>query len=278
MTLIKQLLQTWKIIKDNRDYLVPAVVLDLIFFISFILIYTFAWTKILENMLALDNFLSAQATQLTSVLADTTAFEAFIATQDTFAYHYHQVIYYSLLMFLGIFIMWSITQGINWFMADKLANRKKFDKKDFFKIFGKYLAKFTGLAFLQTCIVIILIALYAKLAVSSAGSAVPALSESISNLAVIILFVLLFYFTFISYSLIPEKNIFKNTFVLGAKKFVTVIKAYAVTIVLFVSLAVLFYLIFNISLTAAILFVILIKLPTLTFSRIFFIRMIKDGR
>ena len=264
-TLFNNIAKAWKTFVANKKILPLIVLVDVLFIYGLTRLHYEVFKRA-----------SVYATKLTAMMgkqvqdiAETTQLPTLeILQSPEFTATYHQLLKYIGIFVLGGLAIWLVGKGINWFLAHKSVG--KTDIKTFaLKFLGMTLAWF--IVFIIIAIIVLNILNYALF------GAFPLIGEGGANSFAVLLFWVLSYFVFISYSLIP-KPAFKNAFIIGAKQWRDLLPVHIInTLILFVAASVPETLLeINIYLMFA--FVIFIALPAVAWSRVLWVTAVKGMR
>jgi len=245
--------KTWNAIKNNKLNFILSVLLDFIFISALVLVqYAFlvptveAQMKTLEIINAETAKLStAEYYQLDSILTQNEEFEGAWSIVKTFI----------LLFLLTGFGAWIIFKTIVWWLSLKTIYNKV--------PFSETALKFPLLSLFWFIVLIVGFIIYS----TSTSSLIPIVSPTIGAALYGIFFLIISYFASISFSLIPARQTFKKTFVVGWKHAKTILQAYIINAVLITAVFYLLYLAAKAQ-TPAAAFLFILLLIAFAFTRI----------
>ncbi|TKJ17593.1 hypothetical protein CEE44_03605 [Candidatus Woesearchaeota archaeon B3_Woes] len=252
--------QSFELLTKSPFYLAIPILLDLIFLFLVGFIGSIFTTKAIPY---LQNLATIQSTPA----ADTSAM---IAQQTQLASALTHIVLILLQIVLVVFILWTIFQGINWFLATKCVKKKVNIKK--------YSLNFLTLNIIWIILIAILAKFFFEITLKNLLTSTPIVSQSLVNAIGIIISIILLYFLFIGYSISYKyklKEFLKNIFKIGIKDFKIII-AYLIIVVSF-WIAKFIVQLFSLSFASTIIAGIIILMPLITFYRIYLIKTIEKN-
>jgi len=243
---------TWNAILKNKRNFVFSILLDFIFITALVLVqYAFLIPTIEAQMKTLEiinqetaKLSTAEYYQLDSILTQNEEFEGAWAVVKTF-----------IIMFLLTgFGAWIILKTLAWWLSLKTIYNKV--------PFSEMAYKFPLLSLFWFAILFVGFIIYS----TSTSSIIPIVSPTIGAILYGIFFLIVLYFASVSFSLIPARQTFKNTFVTGWKHAKKILPAYITNIVLISAVFYLLYLAAKAQTQAAI-FLFILTLITFAFAR-----------
>ena len=256
---INNLKQSFELLTKSPFYLAFPIFIDIIFLLAIGFVGSIFTTKAIPY---LQNLATIQSTLATDT-------SAMIAQQTQLASTLTHIILILLQIVLAVFILWTIFQGINWFLATKCV-KKKVDIK-------KYSLNFITLNIIWVIIIAIIAKFFFEITLKNLLTTTQIVSQSLINIITIIISIILLYFLFIGYSTSYKyklKEFLKNIFKTGIKDFKKITTTYLIIIILF-WVAKYIVKLFSLSFTSMIIAGIIIIMPLITFSRIFIIKTIE---
>jgi len=252
----KQIEPTWRLFWKNKRLLPLALLFDLFFYFGLVKLH-----------MEIFQLLSIKIKQVSSVMQQ--SFEhadpqKFLTENTQFMEQYKAIMGDVGLFLLGIFALWVVFKGLNWWIANYTSKKTKL---------VPYFKRFVGLSIVWMIGFLFIIFIVLSLASHATTSPVPFISLSMANNIGFFLLWLFGYFVFISYA---EKGF--QAFKFGWKHFRKIMPAYILTTLLaFVLSSVpITFLAKNQYATMA--FVAFVALPLLAFSRLYIVEVVKKAR
>jgi len=252
MNLIKTIKHTWKIYWKNKKELPIAIISDFLFYYLAILLIGYVLNKMI---------LIAQ--QIAEIAGDLTSITAMQSTQA--AAQYKEVSKTMWILFIGLFVIWTVFKGISWWQAHKTIG-ERIKPKEFILKFALVSTAWYGMVLL-----LFFLSAYANYKVYMTQLINPV----IIGIITILLLLKILYFGTTAYSILAVKNPIKNAFKTGMKKWKKTILAYILTLITFIISAVIFYLIAIQNTYIALAVTLLILLPALHYFRLLHIELFK---
>ncbi len=252
--------QSFELLTKSPFYLVFPILLDIIFLFLVGFVGSIFTTKAIPYLQSLAT-LQTQAT-------DTSAM---IAQQTQLASTLTNIILILLQILLAVFVLWTIFQGINWFLATKCVKKKVNIKK--------YSINFLTLNIILAILIAIIAKFFFEITLKNLLTSTPIVSQSLVNTIAIIISIILLYFLFIGYSISYKyklKEFLKNIFKTGIKDFKKITTTYLIIIILF-WVANYIVKLFSLDFKSAMIAGIILLMPLITFSRIYLIKTIEKN-
>ncbi len=249
---MKTLNLTWNAIKNHKLNFILSILLDFVFITALVLVqYAFLVPTIEAQMKTLEiinaetaKLPTAEYYQLDSILTQNEEFEGAWAVVKTF-----------IIMFLLTgFGEWIIFKTLAWWLSLKTIYNKV--------PFSEIAYKFPLLSLFWFVVLFVGFVIYS----TSTSSLIPIVSPTIGAVLYGVFFLVVIYFASVSFSLIPARQTFKNTFVLGWKHAKKILPAYVTNIVLISAVFYLLYLAAKAQ-TPAAAFLFILLLITFAFAR-----------
>ncbi len=256
-TLTKNIKQSWHSLKDYRKWIVLTVIVDLLALIGFTKVYIYVWENAMVHLEAVSEAFSGGAITDVSELA---------AKSAEFTVHQEALMKFAWIFLISLVVIWAVSQGINWFICSKIAMRKKINMDHF----TEHMIKFSVLTVVWTIVFVLITALSVKMGVSFMR-----MLGSTNEIIIAILFVLLCYFEFVSYAIIPKYRlgeIIQKTFKTGGIYLKQTIPLYLSAIILIAVLSFIMVKIWAINEIWSLVFFVMIMLPAFAYLRILFVR------
>lgn len=263
---LKKVEEALKLIK-KQIYLLPiAILLEVLFLLSYGFLHSFIERKIapfVQNILLVSSQLSADIDAFSGSESAVTV----LMGNPVFSSNISSILQIMFAMVLAVYILWIIFHGSNWFLANKFANRKI--------KFMQYINRFSLINLFWFVILIIIIFGSAVYAFNHALSPEPAINETIFSWIGMIIYAIIFYFAFISIALIDKSDNIKKTFKIGINKFHKVIPAYLIIVLVLFIFNHLVSLVMKINYSLSVFLAIIVVLPFLTLFRVYFLLIIE---
>ncbi len=263
-----QIEPAWRVFTKNLKLLPVLVLVDFIFYYILTRIQVELFIKAGESVKAVSNIIQSQVQELSE--AELVQLSKFLMQNPEFVSHYKQIIKYIGLFLLSVLLIWIVLKGINWFLTGRMLGQK-ISLKDF-------ALKFILLSLFWFVFYLIIIVLLAKLFSGTTVTIFPLISAQTATAISFAILLFITYFSLISFAKIEGKgalSILKDTFATGFKKIKKIIPAYILTLIFLFVTATLPMTLFKLHYMVSIAFIILVTLPALTLSRIYFISVIR---
>ncbi len=245
--LLAELVSGFKKIIASLNYTSLCAVLDALFIFLYGGVSSFFWKLIEAQLYSIAQFLSQDATYLVG-----------ITSNPIFKPYIGQILKYSLMLVLCVYLLYTITQGVLWFIVSR---KILHHKVSFWKYFGKF--SLFSLFYFILLLAAVIASLWHSFATLFAN-------EAASSVVFSAFMVVLCYFMFLSYALILKhgiKEAFLSTFRLGIKKIKYIAPMYLVLVIIAFVLNILLNLAAGTSHALMIAAGVILVLPFMTFSR-----------
>lgn len=222
MLFLSQLKPALKLCWKNRLIVALCGMIDIAFFIAL----AFAHYEILKR---LAGFVQVLMEELQNTLAgaiaqeDITQFKPALMKSAGFLTAYHQILKFIIILLIAVFLIWIVFKSINWYLANRIVKGKIN-----FKSYAKYFALYSLLWFFG---LILILAIFVSLTSYSTSQMLPLIGQTGTKILTAVLILVLAYFAFISFALIPKVK-FKEVFIKGAKKWKQIIPAYITLLII----------------------------------------------
>ena len=262
-TFLSQLIPALKLFWKNRLIVALCGLIDIAFFIALAFVHYEVLRRLASHVQAfLEEVQKATLNMLTQ--EDPMMLRQSLLKSASFMSAYHQILKFMIILLIAMLLTWVVFKSINWYFACRIV-KGKVDFKGYIKYFVLYsLLWFLGL--------IIILVVFVSLTSYSTSSVLPLIGSTGTSIISFVLLLLLTYFAFISYSLIPKIK-FKEIFKTGFRKWKQIVPAYLITAILTFLAA---YIPIKIALWQhpaaywiVLAFVIFISLPALSYGRIY---------
>lgn len=256
---------------DNLKSVFMLVIIDIMFFISFALVYAKVWEKATIHVNYILDIMGIEMAELAGVEAEA-HIASLLSQQSEFLYHYRQIGFYVGMLLVSVLAFWCVFHGINWFITQGIVKKAKVDAKNFF-------GRFTLLSALWWFMFMMIMWLSLKLSMYASMEVVPLVSGAAAKLLVLALLFCLFCLAYSSYSLAADhnlKHIFKALVNLWRKKYNVLLPAYLFMAVVLVGEYFFFMRSFAFGGYAALVFALVILFPTLAWTRFYALVVLKE--
>ena len=180
-------------IKKLWIYTGAALPLDLLFFYTITRLHLEVLTKVAESMTRINAILAQKSIEFSE--SQTGNLNDYLLATPEFLQHYHSVLKWGAVFFLGALLAWILLQGSAWYLAHLAAGRRL----RFFPYLGRFtLASLAGAALL--CIVLFIV-----LGLVETGAVLPLISENEPFIFSAILAIIIGYFSVVLYAA-PSMN------------------------------------------------------------------------
>jgi len=250
--MINSLKKTFSIIKKNKSKVFLLFFLQVIFFIILTFIFLYTMTPAMQHAKSAIDYYDT-----INISKDSGMF-GYLGEDPLSIYeNYTKMMIYIRFMLLFSILAIIIINGLSWTLTDNLINKKNL--KQSFNYFTKF-----GI------ITLVFLTLFYLIIFNTLKSSLAALETSLMPLiGVIILFLILLYFLFISFSII-RKDIIELTFHIGIFKFPKIILIYIINTLIITLFSYLLYLTIEANIILLIITVILFVF-SFVFTRLFLI-------
>lgn len=229
------LLETYR--KINPVFLLRSVLIDSAFFILFAIIYTLFFFRISEKMTSINLIVSNMGGSIASMNATAPtqeSYSALLSQKEVMMDSFKSLMAWIFGLFLFVFLLWLIFQGMNWHLAHKhhrikdgIAKIKNLEVS-----YLNYMKNMGLMSFLLALIFVVLILLAVKVSSKLSFRAFEIIDDQLLIDLAAGIFIIVLYFAFVSYSVLDKSFIrtFKRTFIDGIKKSKFYIIIYALMI------------------------------------------------
>ena len=207
--------KAWLAFTSNKKYLILTILFEFLFlfavinsFFSFFIPTAEAFDKV--NQAMQEQMADLQESELYEL-------EGRLLTDDEFMVAYHSLFVMIVLFIVSVFVSWLVFRTPVWYLSLK-SILKKMPLKTVIK-------KFVLLNLFWFVLLILSFGLY-SLATGSTTTIIPVVSSSGASLVFIALFLVISYFSSISFALIPAQHTFRKTFIEGVKHAKVIIPAF----------------------------------------------------
>ncbi|MBW2969725.1 hypothetical protein KY319_01240 [Candidatus Woesearchaeota archaeon] len=245
--MMKNLKKAWQAFKNNKKYLVLVIVLEIIFLIALTQIHLVFFKPTAEAAMIIGEQMTATIEKLSET--EFTELNTLLLENEEFRTAYHSLLKYLAYFILSMLGAWIIFKTPIWYLAHKTIYNKM--------PFATHAIKFILLSLFWFAILMVLL-------IASTAQMPTTIIATVSML----IFLVIFYFTQISFSLIPAQQTFKKTFILGVKHARQILPAYIFNIILAtITIALPFIWIKTIPMLSLAI-IIIITIPSLAFARL----------
>ncbi|MFC1728069.1 hypothetical protein ACFLZ7_01225 [Nanoarchaeota archaeon] len=255
----------------KRPFVLPIIVLvDLLFLVSYGFSRSIIQRKLapfLQVIIDLSSKVTSSATELFNAGGDPLQM---ILSDPTFTTSVVSIAKIFLVFALSIYLLWTLLQGSGWSMANKFIDKK-------IKLFS-YVSKFALVNLFWFGLASLVIFGFMRFTLYNLFSLNNSVSAAIPNWVSIVANAIIIYFVFISIALVTKLDFLENiktTFRVGFKKFPKIITTYALIIAVIATLNLFISFLMKTSLSLGIGVGIVMVIPMLTYSRIYFMLIIE---
>lgn len=193
-------------LKDNKLFFAAGILLDFLFVLFLV------QAQFLILLPATERVVDASSIVSQEMSSDIFGVETALRNNSEFMSAFHDILYLTFIFFLAILVLWIVFKGPAWFFA-----HKSFLKKiPFWNFWGKFalLSLFWFFILLLFLFISAFINKYVDL----------------GPVVFIIFAIIIFYFSQVSFSLIPSAKTFKKTFIIGVSKIKRLIVSFAINV------------------------------------------------
>jgi len=247
--------KTFSLIKKKKPLFILSSFIDLGFIIAFLSAYFIIMQKIFAIL--------GKVSSLINLPAEDASYQALAQNLEFFVL-YSELLRWMAILAIVTLIIWVIFQGVNFWLTNFFLG-----KTHFLKYFGKF--SLFSLFYFTLFVSSFWLTLY--LSFLNSKLFFPLFTQAIVTFVLIVLFVLLKYFSYISLILIRKNKIipsFIKTFKLGVIKFQKIISPFLIMIAIVTSSLIINYILFKLNIYLFYLGFIFIFIPSITFSRILY--------
>jgi len=203
---------TWDAVRKKPTILIVPSIVELVFSVAASVVIAILQLKILRNLYEIFQLVDLReiAAIPVSQLSDQAALFDLFRNQAEFMGYYTNIIKLLITLLVSLYIIWTLFQSINWWLAQREKRIK----------YSTFLARFATVTVAWAVLAAIFFVISIKLLMFAAISA--AISTNTATIIVAILYVILSYIAFTSYTIAHKhkiKHLFQKTFKLAYKKF-----------------------------------------------------------
>jgi hypothetical protein len=260
----KTLTKSCKAFFGNFKSVVIIMLIDIACFICTAYVYTYVWEKIMASTNIILGLMDISMEEFAEVQTEA-QLQALSSQSNVFMSHYQNIGYNLGVLFVSILIFWCIFQGINWLLTSIAMNQKK-------EKFVKHMGKFSLLTLIWWALALLIMSLGMKLSMNASMEVLPIFGEHVSTMITLALMLVLFYFAYTSYALIPShrmKTLFHALFKKAFEDYRVLIPAYLFTAAVLIGEYLIFMKLFMYGGTAAGIFAVVLIFPSIAWSRFY---------
>ncbi|MFQ5474200.1 MAG: hypothetical protein ACE5DM_00015 [Candidatus Nanoarchaeia archaeon] len=273
LRIVKIVRSSFQMLCASWELVALAALADFIFLVLFSVATTFLQLRAFDHLYQLLMLVGYQTggviTQMQDPLGNGLAA---LSANPAFNFHLKQVLYHMFLLFVVLFILWCIFEGLAWWTSHKIRKKRMRVKEAPLKA---YYPSFVVASAFFFVITLGLIAWALTKYVEAGLNVGSVFSKDFVFGVYIAALVLVWYFGFISYALTEEnhlRRIWKSIYI-GAKKIKVMLPTILFLAVLYFLLLELWTLLLNLTNNyVSFAFGLLIFIPSITFSRVLFIQ------
>lgn len=210
---------TWDTVKKKPTILLVPSMIELLFSVIGSVVVGIIQLHILRNLYEIFQLIDVReiAALPPSQITDQAALLTLLKNKEAFMFYYSNVLKLLLTLLVSIYIIWTVFQSINWYLANRAA-------KNSIK-YSTYLARFSTVTVAWILIAAGLFILSIRLLMYT-GTPAPLISTDTATVIIFLAYAILAYFAFISYSIAHRyriKHIFQKTFRLSYHRFLPLV-------------------------------------------------------
>ncbi|MBI4150232.1 hypothetical protein HY488_02390 [Candidatus Woesearchaeota archaeon] len=270
MSFFLSLQATRKLLWREKKHLLPLTLLDLTFFVLFALLHTFIVLQALPDLSAMNQLIAKESLNVPQVPLDAENVDPsqlqFSFPIEEFQTRFAVVIKFAALYLLVMFILYNLFFAYTWLKTSILLKKKQMP-------YLQYLKRFAGINALWILLFIVGSYLLVIAATATMFGQIAIISSGVVDAVGIALGVLLLYFAMISHALLidyPTLSLLKKTFALGIQRIATLGPAFLLIGALYYLVVELLSRLSAISVVLSFVLFILLFVPLVTGSRMFF--------
>lgn len=271
----------WSAIRQGKKLFISILLLDLAFFVIFALLHTFIVVQALPDLSSLNQLVAQEAGSVPQIPPDAEQVDPsqleFQFPVEEFQQHFSAVVKYSIIYILAMFCFYNLVFAFTWRRASFLF--KKASSKKFMS-YWRYLRRFAVINLFWLILFVLVFSLLILGTTATMFGQITLVSQGVVDVLAAALSLVLLYFIMISHALLidyPVLPLLKRTVVVGIKRSFFIVPV-------FIVIGVLYYLVslligFSSQTSASLSFVlfILLFLPLVTGSRVFFMGVVRDA-
>lgn len=263
---MKTIMEFQKIIISNKKIIALCSLLDLLFFLGFSWLAINSLFSIKENVEAVSKVMAENMDPTTEVTQQT--LDMIQGQVPVIMNHYQEIMWAAGMFIGGMFLLWLILQGTNWYLAHKIAQSK---------VKPKTFAKAFTLTSLNALVAFSLIFVSSiKLASTLQAGPIPLITQDTINTISLIIFIFTLYLLAIALAMLPKKNWHKKFLAKAFKDPIHTVLPFAGIAAIIVLLNFLMMRSLQIHYLLFALFTFGLVLPSYTLSRVFWIKQIQE--
>jgi len=257
MTLNKTIPQAWKAFTKNKKFLIWIILLEFVFLFFLTQVHLYYFQPTSEAVMKTGEIMSRELEKLPE--AEIFQLEGILTSNEQFMAAYKVLLANLGLFILTILLIWIIFRGPVWYFSYKSIHKK-------IPLTTSWL-KFALLSLMWFTALVGAFVIY-SISTGSTATLLPIATSQFTTFLMFLVFFVIYYFSQVSFALVPAQQTFKKTFVYGVKHAKTIFPALIVNaIIMFVVLT----LPFNWIQTKPLLslaIILFITIPALAFTRI----------
>jgi len=257
MILNKTLPKAWKAFTHNKRYLLIIILLEFIFLFALTQIHLYYFAPSAEAATRAGEIMAQEIAKIPQ--AEIYELENILLENEDFKRAYRDLLTSMAYFILSFFALWVVFRGPIWYLSHKSILKKV--------PVGTTILKFALMSIFWFLITVIVFIIY-SVATGSTATILPIVSSTLASFTMFVVFAAIWYFTTISYALIPAQQTFKKTFILGTKHVATLLQAFTVNaVIIFIALTLPFNWIETQPLLSLAI-ILFITIPALAFARL----------
>ncbi len=221
MTLITTLPLAWKAFTENKKYLIWIILIEFVFLFVLTQIHLMYFVPSAEAAARAGEIMTQEVQKLPET--EIYQLETLLVKNEGFMTAYNELLAYMGFFIISLFIAFVVFRTPLWYISHKSILKKMPWKP--------VLIKFPLLSLFWFVVLVIAFSLY-SIGTGSTTTVLPIFSPFWVTILMYIVFLAIFYFSQISFALIPSQQTFKNTFIYGTRHAKTIIPAFLVNAII----------------------------------------------
>jgi hypothetical protein len=213
--------KAWLAFKENKKYLIWIVLIEFIFLFVLTQIHLMYFVPSAEAAAKVGEIIAQEAENLPET--ELYQLENTLATNEEFMTVYNELLAYMGFFIVSLFLAFIVFRTPLWYLSHKSIYAKM--------PFKTVLWKFPLLGLFWFVVLAVAFSIY-SIATGSTTTILPIVSPFWITILMNFVFLAIFYFSQISFALIPSQQTFKNTFIYGAKHAKAIIPAFLVNAII----------------------------------------------
>jgi len=196
----KQFKSSYETLKKNKHFLVLFFLFDILFFILVILSASYFYDQILEELIQIVDVIGRE--NIYNQLPEEISF----LPGQAFYQSFNQITKLSFYLFFSVFAIYTITQGVNWFLSNYIVKKLKFKE---------YFQRFFIINLFWAFLIVMITYFSVKMAFINLTNLGALINQNFLNSIILLIFLVLSYPLLAKYDV---RTTLKKTFLLGFEK------------------------------------------------------------